>query len=86
MARREVLEVTCARCKRVGTQTKDEVNQSGGPEFEGSFWDTQKKRHIKVEWDDLCQNCRRAVGNYFNRIVRPSPDEIHASKDPSQIS
>jgi hypothetical protein len=76
MAKREVVEVTCDRCGKTETQTKDEINTESRPEFTGQSWDPKTKTLSKLaKYDDLCKKCRRAVGNYFVKIIKVDEEE-----------
>lgn len=70
MARRQVLEIVCDRCKK--TETQDV--QSGDPTKAES--DPPKAEVVitfhgeTVKYDDLCKSCRKAVGNLFKKIAK----------------
>jgi hypothetical protein len=73
MARREVVEVKCDRCKKVETQNKDEIASSSNitapPEF------TLHYGQKSVTYQDLCRGCRKAVGNYVKKLAMEDEDE-----------
>ena len=62
MARREVLEVTCDRCKRNDLQEKSQLVETD--ELVVSFRGQTTKYH------DLCSRCREAISGYFKRMVK----------------
>ena len=65
MARREVIEVVCDRCKRVETQAPNAVVKPEGEknEFYLQF-------HGKItSYEDLCSGCRKALRNYLDRML-----------------
>ena len=62
MARREVIEITCDRCKRTETQNKREVSPEDEDELEVTFGGSTTK------YADMCRRCRGTVSNYVARI------------------
>jgi len=66
MARREVLEVTCDRCKRNDLQEKGQLVDTD--ELVATF------RGQTVKYKDLCRRCREAVEGYFKRMVKVSEE------------
>ena len=77
MARREVLEVTCDRCKKTDLQSKDQVKEE--LELVATF------HGKKVEFDDLCTKCRSAVEGYFNRMAKiEEPKKEPAQEKPPE--
>ena len=80
MARRQVIEVTCDRCKRTETQsTDDDPDRRAkiGKELAITF-------HGQVfEYEDLCRRCRGAVENYFNKMTKSMEDEKSPEVKPS---
>jgi len=77
MARREVVEIICDRCKRVETQSpssvpdKEKVAQELLIDFHGK----------KVVYEDLCRKCRKTVGNYYDKITKaPEEEEVQVKK------
>lgn len=79
MARREVIEIICDRCKRVETQApssvpdKEKVAQELIINFHGK----------KVVYDDLCRKCRKTVSNYYDKIIK-APEEEEPTKKPEE--
>lgn len=69
MARREVVEITCDRCKKVETQATNARPKGDGPEFSGTL------HGDAVKFEDMCKRCRDAVASYWNRIIKKAPDE-----------
>lgn len=67
MARRKVIEVVCDRCKKVESQTEDEVNKTEEPEFKATHFDPKTGTTTEIAYADLCKSCRSAVANYFER-------------------
>ena len=82
MARREVVEVTCDRCKRTDYQAPGDRPETG----EGSTHEFQILLHDKkVEYVDLCKSCRKTLGNYFDKIIKaPKPDDQGSEKGESE--
>jgi len=66
MARREVVEVLCDRCKRKDLQDKKELSDE--PEIE------IKIRGKVIVFKDLDARCRDAVTGYVNKIVMKDDD------------
>jgi len=66
MARREVLEVTCDRCKRNDLQEKSQLIDT--EELVTAF------RGQTVRYKDLCRRCREAVEGYFKKMVKVSEE------------
>jgi hypothetical protein len=78
MAKREVVEVTCDRCKKTETQGKDE-GVTDGVEFEGAL-QVPGSPKLSIKYADLCRNCRRSVRNYFNRIAKVEEEKDEEKK------
>lgn len=66
MARREVFEVTCDRCKKVETQSKE--NSTKTEDGDDSKELVLKFKGKTLEYVDLCMRCRRSVGGYVDHI------------------
>jgi hypothetical protein len=62
MARREVIEVVCDRCKKVETQPTD-GKKVVVPELKVNF---QGEEHT---YSDLCTRCRDTIKNYFKGMT-----------------
>ena len=77
MARREVVEVVCDRCKRVDIQTKED-KKGAAAELEISF---QGEKH---SYEDLCRRCRDAVKNYYLRITKQDEEPEKAAEKPPE--
>ena len=72
MARREVIEVLCDRCKRKDLQDKTELSDESEIEI-----------HIRgkvISFKDLCARCRDAVTGYVNKITKE--DDVKAEEKP----
>ena len=68
MARRQVLEVTCDRCKKTETQDVESVPTEGS-ELEVTF------HGQSVKYADLCKRCRSACENYYKSLTKQSDEE-----------
>jgi hypothetical protein len=68
MARREVIELLCDRCKRVETIPKTAPVEDN-PHFMIQFGDK------RVEYTDICSKCLKSLTNYFNYCVMAKNDE-----------
>ncbi len=69
MARRQVLEIVCDRCKKTETQDvpegeEDKVDIEVEITFHGET----------VKYGDLCKNCRKAVANLFKKIAKQAEE------------
>lgn len=64
MARREVVEVVCDRCKRTDNQTKDSL-----PKTDGSAEVVITLHGKTTTFHDLCRSCRKAIANYHEGMV-----------------
>jgi hypothetical protein len=74
MARREVIEINCDRCKRTETQPISAQPASNSPELEITF------QGQKIVYSDLCKRCRDAVTGYFKQMtMQMSPKEEPAN-------
>jgi hypothetical protein len=69
MARRDVIEVTCDRCKRKETQCSTDMPTGGSPEVDATF------HGERITFNDLCKRCREAVGGYFGRLAKKVDDQ-----------
>jgi hypothetical protein len=78
MARRQVLEVTCDRCKKTETQDIESVPEKGD-ELEVTF------HGQKVKYGDLCKRCRSACENYFKSMTKQPDEEDDKSKEPKAV-
>lgn len=76
MARKQVLEVICDRCKRVETQ---EFDQNPKAHSGGDVDEMVLRFHSRtIKYGDLCIRCRKAVEGYIKQIakeVEPKPKE-----------
>jgi hypothetical protein len=77
MAKRPVIEINCDRCHRTETQPMptNAPAQSPTPATAPEF--TATCHGVAVTYQDLCGNCRDAVQNYFNSIIK-KPKEPEA--------
>lgn len=76
MARREVIEVVCDRCKRTDNQLKDAVPNTGGePELVIIL------HGKKTVYTDLCRSCRETVTNYHGSITKDRKKAEPTEKD-----
>jgi hypothetical protein len=75
MARREVVEVLCDRCKRVEMVPKDKAPPAGG---EPVFSITLSGQ--SVSFTDLCTNCQKALAGYFKHCTLVKKDEAEQTK------
>jgi len=60
MARQEVVQIRCDRCKRVELQPPQP--QKAVPDFEARFLDK------RLVYDDLCSRCRETITNAWNDL------------------
>lgn len=80
MARRQVLEVTCDRCKKTETQEVDASPATEAAELEITFHGNT------IKYDDLCKRCRRACMNYYNKITKQDDEEdAKAEKEGAEV-
>lgn len=65
MARKQVVEVQCDRCKRIEYQDgkNPTKNETHAQDFEGTFMGQQ------VKFTDLCNPCKKTVGGYWDKIT-----------------
>jgi len=71
MARREVIEVICDRCKRVDTQApgdRPKIIGGGSHEFKISLLGDE------TAYEDLCVSCRKTLANYHSKIIKAKMD------------
>lgn len=71
MARREVTEVICDRCKRVETQAQGDrpkIIGGGSYEFKISLLGDE------TAYEDLCVSCRKTLVNYHSKIIKAKMD------------
>jgi len=73
MARRQVVEVTCDRCKKTETQDTESA-PTEGKELEVHF------RGQSVNYADLCKRCRSACENYFKSMTK----QVEEVEDPKE--
>jgi hypothetical protein len=73
MARRQVLEVTCDRCKKTETQAVESVPAEGA-ELEVTF------HGQTVKYEDLCKRCRNACENYFKSMTKQVEEDEKAAE------
>jgi Na+-translocating ferredoxin:NAD+ oxidoreductase RNF subunit RnfB len=73
MARREIIEVTCDRCKKIKTMPKDLVTNDN--ELVVTMYRFDKKKTIQVVFEDLCTSCRDTVTNYIDRALKMPAEE-----------
>jgi len=81
MARREVLEITCDRCKHNDLQEKSQLSETDELVI--------TLRGQTVKYHDLCVSCRQAITGYFNRIIqvkrdKPSDKPVEKPAEPSK--
>ena len=69
MARREVLEILCDRCKKVEVVPKE----VGGRENKQALSMTYYGQ--PVTYGDLCKRCRGALDSYFKKISLQQADD-----------
>lgn len=60
MARQEVMQVRCDRCKRVELVPKAPPKER--PDFDGRFFDN------KLVYEDLCAKCKSTIANHWKDI------------------
>jgi len=77
MARRQVVEIVCDRCGKLENQIP-EGSAPAAPELDLVF------RGGKLTYQDLCQNCRKAVANYIQKISKEGEARPPAEKAPEQ--
>jgi hypothetical protein len=66
MARREVVEVTCDRCKRTETQKPGLI--AARDKMTHEF--TLNLHGEQVQYEDLCKSCRKTLKNYADKIMK----------------
>lgn len=77
MARREVVEVLCDRCKRVDLVPKNEAPPEGAePFFKIQLGDQS------VAYVDLCRKCREALTGYFKHCTLVKKDDAEQPAKP----
>lgn len=80
MAKQQVVEVQCDRCKRKEYRSVTQV-EVPKTELELDF------RGMKIKFDDLCEPCRTTISNYVDNIKKApkgkSPKRRAKKKDPS---
>ena len=74
MAKRQVFEITCDRCKRAEVQPMTDQSKSQVPELEITH------RGTKVVYQDLCIRCQEAVENYFASITKTVQQKAQPDK------
>jgi len=68
MARKTVIEITCDRCGKTEHVTDPSRAEKDPPDFSGSLFFDEDSNEEK-EFQDLCGRCRKAVRNYWNKIL-----------------
>ncbi len=76
MARREVIEISCDRCKRIETQgkTKEDIPR---PEF------TITLRGKTTSYEDLCKRCRDTLANCYSSATKAKEE---GAKPPLKVA
>ena len=72
MAKREVIEIECERCKRTELVRPEEYNEL--PDFEVKFGHDSPsgvKPDVEVRFDDLCSSCNKTIRNALEKLVKP---------------
>jgi len=77
MARKQVLEIECDRCKKVETQPIPK-----GPDADKKAEVVVSFRGEEVVYGDLCTRCRRACENYFKSMTRQTDDDKADETEP----
>ncbi len=77
MARREVVEILCDRCKKVEVVPKETGSDVDKQALSMTFYGQQ------VTYSDLCKRCRGALESYFKRITLQDDEDV---KDASASS
>jgi len=70
MARREVVEILCDRCKKVEVVPKETGSGVDKQALSMSFYGQQ------VTYNDLCKRCRGALESYFKRITLQDDEDV----------
>lgn len=79
MARREVIEISCDRCKRLETQAKGDRSKL----TEGDSHEFKISLHGKeTSYEDLCKSCRKTLSNYYDKIIKAKMDPIEKKTIP----
>jgi hypothetical protein len=74
MARRQVVEIICDRCKRTETQEDKPRPQGEQPGLVITYKGKQ------VQFDDFCRRCDSTVENYVNKLLKKPEDDEGVSK------
>ena len=73
MARREVFEITCDRCKRTETQPL-ETKPQNSPEFKMIYGGTE------TVFNDLCRRCRATLSNQISLLLMKNEEKEEPKK------
>lgn len=76
MARRQVVEIICDRCKRTETQEDKPRPQGDVPELVVIY------KGVKVQFDDFCRRCAGTVENYMSKLLK-KPEDDDAAEPPA---
>jgi phage FluMu protein Com len=78
MARRQVLEIRCDRCKKVETQEIKPEEEKPEIELTVSFGGKS------VEYEDLCNRCRSSIDRYFKQMTLQNEKTEEPPKEESK--
>lgn len=81
MAKQQVVEVQCDRCKRKEYRPNAELDAKGGPDLHLVLMNGK----VDITFDDLCEPCKKTVSNYVESIKKvpkgKSPERRARKKD-----
>jgi ribosomal protein L44E len=84
VAKQQVVEVQCDRCKRKEYKPSTELDAKGGPDLHLAFLNGE----VDVTFEDLCASCKKAVSNYVESIKKKqkgkSPERGAKEKPPGK--